>query len=54
MKKQQEQLKELAEKYLHIIAPASVSLNTDSINKSRVIANIFVGISAGIMGLGAF
>lgn len=32
----------------------SVQLNYDAINKSRVIANIFVGISAGIFGFGLF
>ena len=31
-----------------------MQLNMDSINKSRVIANIFTGITSGIFGLGAF
>ena len=29
-------------------------MNFESVNSSRVITNIFVGISAGIFGLGAF
>ena len=53
-KKQEEKLKEMTEKYLNLYAPASVQLNTDSLNKSRVISNIFIGISAGIFGFGAF
>lgn len=32
----------------------SVQLNYDALHKSRVIANIFVGISAGVFGFGLF
>ena len=51
-KKQKEKLADLSEKYMHLISMTSVQLNNESLNKCRVIANIFSGCSAGILGLG--
>ena len=44
----------MKEKYLDINHGARESLNNSSLEKIKVISNIFVGITAGIMGLGAF
>ena len=53
-KKQREKLAELKEKYCgHVFAP-SVMMNEEWLNHSRIISNIFIGMSAGIMGLGLF
>ena len=49
-KLKKEQLAELTEKYLTLSAPTSLQLNFDSLNKSRVIINIFAGVSSGIFG----
>ena len=53
-KKQAEKFAELKEKYLDRTFAPSAQLNFESVNQSRVITNIFVGITAGIFGLGAF
>jgi hypothetical protein len=44
----------LKEKYLDRTFAPSAQLNFESVNQSRVISNIFTGITAGIFGLGAF
>ena len=44
----------MKEKYLDINHSARESLNNAGLEKIKVISNIFVGITAGIMGLGAF
>ena len=41
-------------KYLDINHGAREGLNNASLEKIKVISNIFVGITAGILGLGAF
>lgn len=51
-KKQREKQQELKEKYMTLVAPGSIQLNNESLNRCRVISNIFSGISAGIMGYG--
>jgi hypothetical protein len=52
-KKQLEKMNELNEKYINLISLSSVQLNYDSLNRCRVISNIFAGMSAGILGHGA-
>ena len=53
-KLKKEQLAELTEKYLTLSAPTSLQLNFDALNKSRVIINIFAGVSSGVFGNAAF
>jgi hypothetical protein len=52
-KKQKVRVEELSEKYLRLISPSSIQLNMDSLNKCRVVSNIYSGICAGILGYGA-
>ena len=38
---------------MHLIAPTSIQINNEALNRCRVISNIFAGVSAGILGHGA-
>ena len=50
--KQREQLGELKDKYINLVFPASVMLNDNQLEMARIVTNIFVGIGAGIFGMG--
>ena len=51
-KKQQESLSELKDKYINLQFPASVMLNDNQLDMARIVTNIFVGMGAGIFGMG--
>uniref|UniRef100_A0A7S3CSG6 ER membrane protein complex subunit 6 n=1 Tax=Strombidium rassoulzadegani TaxID=1082188 RepID=A0A7S3CSG6_9SPIT len=51
---EEESQAKLKEKFIDLHFGPRVALNQDLVNKSRVIANIFAGVAAGILGLGAF
>ena len=50
--KVQEQLSELKDKYINLQFPASGMLNNAQLEMARIVTNIFVGIGAGIFGMG--
>ena len=52
--KADERLKELEEKYFCMNHTTQIQLNFNLMNQTRVCANIFIGIAAGIYGLRAF